>query len=163
MNPIVVAATAAETAVAIAATNTVTGERHRRLLTTCICLATLILWSSIAAAECTLPAADASSTDLVAAMQCANDAASRASVARDAMTTRLRDVYQVVGGDAEKRFVGNQKAWEAEAESSCPPLTNGMITIAASACEENRYTERSAFLDQILTGCRAGTCPVDKL
>jgi hypothetical protein len=126
-------------------------------------LATLILWPSFAAAECALPPADAGSAEVVAALQCASDAASRASAARDAMTARLLEVYQAVDGDVEKRVDANQKAWEADAETSCPPLSNGTITVAASACEEKRYTERSNFLDEILAGCGAGACPVDKL
>jgi hypothetical protein len=127
-------------------------------------IATLLLWPSIAAAECDVPSASPSDADIVAFMQCANDAAARASAARDAMAARLRDLYQVLEGEAETRLDANQKAWRTETEASCPPLTNdGAIIVAASACEEKRYTERSGFLDEVLAGCRAGSCPVDKL
>lgn len=123
----------------------------------------VILWPSLAAAACEFPPASASNADLVAFMQCSNEAAARASDARDAMAAKLRDLYQAVDGDAETKLDANQKAWQAQSDASCPPLSNGTITVAASACEEKRYTERSALLDEILAGCRADACPVDKL
>jgi len=168
MNPIVAAVTAAETVVAIAATNTLTGEltneRHRRLLPACVCLATLILSSSIAVAECDVPPIEASDAEIASFMQCMGESVSRAADAHDLMAARLRDLYLIVDGDAEKRLDANQKAWRTQTDASCPAITNdGAIIVAASACEEKRYTERSAFLDEILAGCRAGTCPVEKL
>ena len=123
----------------------------------------IFLWPSVAAAECDLPPSSASSADLVTFTQCSNEAASRASAARDAMAAKLRDLYQAVEGDTESKLDANQKAWQAHSDASCPPLSNGTITVAASACEEKRYTERSAYLDEILAGCSAGACPVDKL
>jgi hypothetical protein len=127
-------------------------------------VAPLLLWPSIAAAECEVPTASSSEDELLAFLECSIEEATRASAARDAMAARLRDLYLVVDGDAETRLDANQKTWSAETEASCPPFSNDVVVgVAASACLEKRYTERSALLDEILAGCRAGSCPVDKL
>lgn len=128
-------------------------------------VATLWLWPSIASAECGVPpTASSSEEDLLAFLECSIEDAARASAARDAMAARLRDLYLLVDGEAETRLDVGQKAWTAETEASCPSFSNDTVVgVADSACLKKRYTERSALLDEILAGCRAGSCPVDKL
>lgn len=127
-------------------------------------VAPFLLWPSIASAQCEVPSASSSEEELLTFLECSIEDAARASAARNAMAARLRDLYLEVDGEAEMRLDANQKTWEAETQASCPPFSNDIVVgVAASACLEKRYTERSAFLDEILAGCRAGPCPVDKL
>jgi hypothetical protein len=127
-------------------------------------IAPLFLWPSIADAACDVPTASSSEEDLLAFLECSIEDAARASAAQNAMAARLRDLYVVLDGEAETRLDANQKTWRAETEASCPSFSNDTVVgVADSACLEKRYTERSAFLDDILAGCHAGSCPVDKL
>ena len=127
-------------------------------------VAPLLLWPSIASAECEVPTASSSEEELLVFLECSIEDAARASAARNAMAARLRDLYLVLDGEAETQLDANHKTWQAETEASCPPFSNDIVVgVAASGCLEKRYTERSAFLEEILAGCRAGACPVDKL
>jgi hypothetical protein len=136
----------------------------RRRCRALLALGTLFLWPSIAAAACDVPSASSSEAELLTFLECSMEDAARASAARDAMAARLRDLYLVVDGEAETRLDTNQKTWMAETEASCPTFSNEVVVgVADSACLEKRYTERSAFLDEIIAECKAGSCPVDKL
>ena len=78
---------------------------------------------------------------------------------------RLRDLYKLLVAAGTKRLDASQDAWLAGAEQACPDQINdeGSIAIEASACRAARYVQRSALLDQVIAGCRAGKCPLDKL
>jgi hypothetical protein len=143
---------------------TMTRLSHRPRYALFAFVAPLLLWPSIASADCEVPTASSSEEELLAFLECSIEEATRASAARDAMAVRLRDLYLALDGEAETRLDANQKTWQAETEVNCPPFTNDVVVgVAASGCLEKRYTERSAFLDEILAGCGAGACPVDKL
>lgn len=116
-------------------------------------------------AECEVPPLDASDTEIAKLIACMQAAGKTEDTARNDMIGRLRDLYKLLNGADEKRLDDSQRDWLAGTEQMCPDQTNdeGTIAIEASACRAARYAQRSALFDEIIAGCRAGACPVDKL
>ncbi len=123
------------------------------------------LWPSLAVAECNIPPSDASAAEIAELVTCMQAAGATEDAARNEMVVRLRDLYKLLDAAGTKRLDTSQDAWLANAERTCPDQVNdeGSIAIEASACRAARYAQRSALLDQIIAGCRAGRCPLEKL
>lgn len=123
-----------------------------------------LLCPSLAMAECDVPAGNASELEIAALVTCMQAAGKTEDAARNDMMVRLRDLYKLLDGADEKQLDDSQDTWLANAEKMCPDQTSdGTIVIEASACLAARYAQRSALFDEIIAGCLAGTCPVDKL
>ncbi len=116
-------------------------------------------------AECDVPASNASEAEIAKLIACMQAAGETEDAARNDMVARLRDLYKLLDGAGTKRLDASQDAWVVGAEQACPDQINdeGSIAIEASACRAARYLQRSKLLDEIIAGCRAGKCPLDKL
>ena len=123
------------------------------------------LWPALAMAECKIPPSNASEAEIAELVTCMQAAGETEDAARNEMIVRLRDLYKLLDAAGTKRLDASQDAWLAGAEQACPDQINdeGSIAIEASACRAARYAQRSALLDQVIAGCRAGKCPLDKL
>jgi uncharacterized protein YecT (DUF1311 family) len=135
-----------------------------RLVYPVVAIAAAILWPSLAAADCKVPGGQYTEAELAELVACIRRDGRSEDDARNEMNARLMDLYKLVDGADEKRLDDSQRAWIAAAETACPDQTSdGSITVEALACRTARYDQRSAVFDEIIAGCKAGTCPVDKL
>lgn len=112
-----------------------------------------------------MPASGANESEIAQLIGCVEEAREIEDSARNDMIVRLRDLYKLLDGANEKRLDESQDKWLDETAQTCPDLANedGTIHIEASDCMTARYKQRSALFDEIIDGCRAGSCPIDKL
>jgi uncharacterized protein YecT (DUF1311 family) len=123
-----------------------------------------VLWPALAMAACDVPGSNATEAELGALVACMKAAGETEDDARNGMVKRLGDLYKLLDGADEKRLDDSQDAWLADAKKACPDRTSdGSITITDSSCLAARYAQRSALFDEIIAGCKAGACPLDKL
>lgn len=127
-------------------------------------IAIAALWPSLALADCKVPGSDFSEAEMAELIACIRKDGRSEDDARNEMNARLMELYKLVDGADEKRLDDSQRAWISAAETACPDqTTDGSITIEAFACRAARFTQRSAVFDEVIAGCQAGACPVDKL
>lgn len=115
-------------------------------------------------AACEIPDGNLGQIDAHAQLDCIIEHVSMERTAHDGMAERLRELYLMLDNNGEKRLDENQVSWRTRTDGTCPPKTGFSADILRSTeCETKRFTERSKFLDEIIAGCRAGSCPIDKL